>query len=173
LIVRRSALEEGNAAKCLAVYAIGFTSPALADSRFYLIDHKSGHSIEEFPKDLLGLCGKRSFPQSPGHQVHPSVADSLIDREPRMPRPEPRVASLFDVGLGPSEATDQKIPEALLGTWEIPRRVHGPQKVILRDPPIEGGDQAGETFRANHGINFEFLHVLGSPCLPGRSLGTA
>jgi hypothetical protein len=37
----------------------------------------------------------------------------------------------------------------------------------LRDPPIEGGDQACETFRANHGINFEFLHVLLSPYLLG------
>jgi hypothetical protein len=77
------------------------------------------------------------------------------------------MASLFDVSLGPSEPTDQKISEALLGTGEIPRRVHRPQQVILRDLPIEGGDQACETFRANHGINFEFLHVLLSPYLLG------
>jgi hypothetical protein len=38
----------------------------------------------------------------------------------------------------------------------------GPKKVILRDLPIEGGDQARETFRANHEINFEFLHLLSS-----------
>jgi hypothetical protein len=73
------------------------------------------------------------------------------------------MASLFDVSLRPSEPTDQEISEALLGTWEIPRRVHGPQKIVLRDLSIEGGDQARETFRANHGINFEFLHVLRSP----------
>ena len=87
------------------------------------------------------------------------------------------MASLFDVSLGPSEPPDQKISEALLGTWEIPRRVHRPQQVILRDLPIEGGDQACETFRANHGINFEFLHVLLSPYLLGsrhrqKGLGT-
>jgi hypothetical protein len=59
--------------------------------------------------------------------------------------------SLFDVSPRPSEPTDQEISEALLGTWEIPRRIHGPQKIILRDLPIEGGDQARETFRADHG----------------------
>jgi len=70
---------------------------------------------------------------------------------------------LFDVSLRPPEPTDQEISVALLCTWEILRRVHGSQKVVLRDLPIEGGDQARETFRANHGINFEFLHFLSSP----------
>jgi hypothetical protein len=116
---------------------------------------------------LLGLSRQRSFPKSTSHQAHPSVADSLIYKERRMPRAEARVASLFDVSLRPSEPTDQEISEALLGTREIPRRVHGPQKVILRDLSIEGGDQARETFRANHGINFEFLHVLSAPYLLG------
>ena len=37
------------------------------------------------------------------------------------------------------------------------------QKVVLGDLSIEGGDQACETFRANHRINFEFLHFLSSP----------
>jgi len=46
------------------------------------------------------------------------------------------------------------------GTREILRRIHGSQKVILRDLPIEGSGQARETFRADHGINFQFLHVL-------------
>jgi len=100
---------------------------------FILIDHKGRHSIEEFPKDLLGLCRQRSFPQSTIHQAHPSVADSLIYRERRMPRAEAGMASLFDVSLRPAEPTDQEISEALLGTWKIARRVHGPQKVVLRD----------------------------------------
>jgi hypothetical protein len=30
----------------------------------------------------------------------------------------------------------------------------------LRDLPIEGSGQARETFRADHGINFQFLHLL-------------
>jgi hypothetical protein len=33
----------------------------------------------------------------------------------------------------------------------------------LRDLSIEGGDQACETFCANHRINVEFLHFLISP----------
>ena len=74
------------------------------------------------------------------------------------------MASLFDVRLRPSEPTDQEISEAPLGTWKIRRRVHGPQKVVLRDLSIKGGDQACEAFRANHRINFEFLHFLSSPC---------
>jgi hypothetical protein len=72
------------------------------------------------------------------------------------------MASLFDVSLRPSEPADQEIPEALLGTCEIRRRVHGPQKVVLRDLSIECGDQACESFRANHRINIEFLHIATS-----------
>ena len=70
------------------------------------------------------------------------------------------MASLFDVSLRPSEPADQEISEAVLGTWKILRRVHRSQNVILRNLSIEGGDQACETFRANHRINFEFLHFL-------------
>ena len=73
------------------------------------------------------------------------------------------MASLFDVSLRSSEPADQEISEALLGTWKICSRVHGPQKVVLRDLSIEGGDQACETFCANHRINFDFLHFLSSP----------
>jgi hypothetical protein len=135
----------------------------LADPRLRLIDHKARHPVEEFPKDVLGLCRQRSFPKSNIHQVHPSVAGSLIYMERRMPRAEAWMASLFDVSLRPSEPADQEISEALLGTWKIRRRVHRPQKVILRNLSVEGGDQAGKAFRANHGINFEFLHFLALP----------
>jgi hypothetical protein len=80
-----------------------------------------------------------------------------------MPRAEAWMASLFDVSLRPSEPADQKISETLLGAWKIRRGVHRPQKVILWNLSIEGGDQASKTFRANHRINFEFLHFLNSP----------
>jgi hypothetical protein len=135
----------------------------VAHSRLRLIDHERRHLIEEFPKNLLGLFGQRSFPKSTIHQTHPSVAGTLIDRKRRMPRAEAGMASLFDVRLRPPEPTDQEISEALLSTREILRRVHGSQKVVLRNQPIEGGDQARETFRANHGVNFEFLHFLSAP----------
>jgi hypothetical protein len=136
---------------------------ALADSGLRLIDHKAGHLVEEFPKDLLGLSRQRSFPKSTIHQAHPSVAGTLIYMERRMPRAEAWMASLFDVSLWPSEPADQEISEALLGTCEICRLVHRSQKVILRNLSIEGGDQACEAFRANHRINFELLHFLSSP----------
>ena len=97
-------------------------------------------------------------PQSIVHQPHPPVAGNLIDRKWRMPRAEAGMASLFDVSLRPPEPTDQEISKALFSTREIMPRVHGSQKVVLRDLPIEGGDQARETFRTNHGINFEFRH---------------
>ena len=73
------------------------------------------------------------------------------------------MASLFDVSLRPSEPTDQEISKALLSSREVLRRIHGSQQVIFGDLPIEGGDQARETFRANHGINFEFPQSLSSP----------
>jgi hypothetical protein len=115
---------------------------------------------------LLGLCRQRSFPKSTIHQAHPSIAGGLIYVERGMPRAEAWMASLFDVSLRPSEPADQEISEAPLGTWNIRRRVHGPQKVVLRDLSIKGGDQACKAFRANHRINFEFLHFLSSPNVP-------
>lgn len=72
------------------------------------------------------------------------------------------MASLFDVSLRTSEPTDQEISKALLSARKILRRVHGSQKVVLRDLPIEGGDQAREAFSTNQGINVEFLHSLSS-----------
>ena len=132
-------------------------------SRLCPIDHKARHSVEEFPKDLLGLCRQRSFPKSTIHQAHPSIAGSLINMERRVTRAETWMASFFDVRLRPSEPADQEISEAPFGTWKIRRRVHGSQKIVLRDLSIKGGDQAGEAFRANHRINFEFLHFFALP----------
>jgi hypothetical protein len=135
------------------------------------VDHEARHSLEEFPKDLLGLYRQCGFPESTIHQPYPSVADSLIDSEWRMPRAEPGMASLLDVGLRPSKPTDQEIPEALLGTLKILRRVHGSQKIVLGDLSIEGSHQARETLLPNHGINFGLLHVLGSPYRTVRTPG--
>jgi hypothetical protein len=116
--------------------------------------------MEESSKDSFRLTGYRSFFQSIIHQPHPPIAGSLIDVKGRMPCAKAGMASLFDILLRPSKPADQEISEALLGAWKIRRRVHCPQKIVLRNLSIEGGDQARETFRANHRINFEFLHVL-------------
>jgi hypothetical protein len=125
-----------------------------------VIDHERRHLIEEFPKNLLGLFRQCSFSKGTIHQAHPSIAGALMYMERRMPRAQAWMASLFDVSVRAAEPTDQEISEALLSTREIPRRIHGSQKIILRDLPIEGGHQARETFRADHGVNFEFLHLL-------------
>jgi len=73
------------------------------------------------------------------------------------------MASLLDVRLRAPEPTDQEISEALLRTWEILRPGTWVPEGRLADLSIEGGDQARETFRTNHGINFEFLHLPSSP----------
>jgi hypothetical protein len=135
---------------------------ALAHSKLRLIDHERRHLVEEFPKNLLGLFRQCNLSKSTIHQAHPSISGGLIYMERRMPRAQAWMASLFDVSMRSPEPTDREISEALLSSREILRRVHGSQKVILRDLPIEGSDQARETFRVNHGINFEFLHLLSS-----------
>jgi hypothetical protein len=66
-----------------------------------------------------------------------------------MPRAEARMAPLFNVALRPSKPVNQEIPEALLRTFEVLRRVHRSKELVLRDLPIEGGHQARETLRAN------------------------
>ena len=68
------------------------------------------------------------------------------------------MSPLFNVSLWSSEPTDQEISEALLSTRKIARWVHRSQNVVLWDLPIEGGDQACKTFRANHRVDIEFLH---------------
>ena len=73
------------------------------------------------------------------------------------------MASLVNVSLGSSEPTDQEVSEALLGPWKITCRVHGPQKVVLRNLSIKRGDEPCETFRANHthwASNPEFEKLL-------------
>ena len=50
------------------------------------------------------------------------------------------MTSSFNVSLGLPEPADQKISEALLGPWKVTCRVHGPQKIVLRDLSIKGGD---------------------------------
>jgi hypothetical protein len=125
-----------------------------------VVNHEGRHLIEEFTKKLLSLFRQCSFPESTIHQAHPSIAGSPIYMERRMPRAQAWMASLFDVSVRPPEPTDQEISEALLSTQEILRRVHGSQKFVLQDLPIEGCDQARETLSANHGIKFEFLHLL-------------
>ncbi len=134
----------------------------LTHFRLRLIDHERRHLIEEFPKNLLGRFRQCSFSESAIHQAHPSIAGRLIYRERRMPRAQAWMASLFDVIVRPPKPTDQEISEALLSTREILRCIHRPQEIILGDLAIEGSDQASETFRTNHGINFEFLHLLSS-----------
>jgi hypothetical protein len=45
--------------KFLCAVCAGFAvrvALALSDSRLHPIDHKARHSVEECPKDLLGLC---------------------------------------------------------------------------------------------------------------------
>ncbi len=68
------------------------------------------------------------------------------------------MASLFDVSLRPPEPADQEIPEALFGARKVSCWVHRSEKVVLRDLPVEGADQACKTCRANHGVDCEFLH---------------
>jgi hypothetical protein len=90
-----------------------------------------------------------------------AIAGNLIYMERRMPRTQ--LDGLFvRCKCAAPEPTDQEISEALLSTREILRGYMGPKRSSCGTCRIEGRDQARETFRTNHGINFEFLHLLNS-----------
>src|SRR5580658_4762350 len=98
-LISRKALNSGPHSRASFQYRQVWPRFALANFRLRPIDHKARHSIEESPKDLLGLSRQRSFPKSTVHQAHPSVTGSLIYRERGMPGAEARMSSLFDVSL--------------------------------------------------------------------------
>jgi len=71
---------------------------------------------------------------------------------------QPGVAALFDVDLRAAESPDQEIAQALLRTFEIVRRVHGPKDVVGRNLAVKGGDQSLESGLAHGGENVLLFH---------------
>lgn len=59
------------------------------------------------------------------------------------------MATLFNVSLRTSEPEDQEVAQALFRPCAIVLRVHRAQNIIIRNLPIDSGDQAGETVLSN------------------------
>jgi hypothetical protein len=81
--------------------------------------------------------------------LHPAIAGGLIDRKRYMPRTETGMASLFYVAGRPAKPVDQEISQALFRTFQILRRVHGFQEVVLGNLAIKRRHQSREPLRAN------------------------
>lgn len=107
----------------------------------------------------MGFGGEAGFGQGGIHQFDPAVARGLSDGEAGMAHPQPGMAALFEVARHPSETEEQEIAQALLGSGEIVVLVHGPEDVILRNPPVERGDQAGEPILADGRVEILFVHT--------------
>jgi hypothetical protein len=76
--------------------------------------------------------------------LHPAITGGLIDRKHCMPQTEAGMASLFYVAGRPSKPVDQEISQALFSTFQILRRVHGFQEVVLGNLAIKRRHQTGE-----------------------------
>jgi hypothetical protein len=101
-----------------------------------ILQERSG-GLEEGLQDFSWLIGERCFVKCTSHQVEPTVASRLSDGEGRVTDAQPGMAALFDVGLGTSEAADEKIAQALLRAFQIVRRVHWPENIVGWHLPIK------------------------------------
>jgi hypothetical protein len=77
-----------------------------------------------------------------------------------VPHAQSGMAARFDISRRSSEPEDQKVAEAMFGAGEIVFSVHRPEKIVMRNPPVERGDQARETLVTDQAINFLFLHDI-------------
>jgi hypothetical protein len=68
------------------------------------------------------------------------------------------MSALFDVDLRTAEAADQKIAEPLLRSFQVVRRIHGPEHVVAWNLAIECRGKTFESGLADGGINLLLFH---------------
>jgi hypothetical protein len=132
----------------------------VAVRRSLLVNQERRSSIEKGAHNAIGLFGQPDFVQGRAHQPQPAVAGFVANGEPGVPHPQSGMAAGFDISRRPSEPEDKKVAEALFGASEIVFSVHRPQKIVMRNPPVERGDQTRETLVTDQAINFLFLHNI-------------
>lgn len=91
---------------------------------------------------MARLCGERRFVQSARHQLQPAVSRGLSDGEGRVADAQPGMAALVDIGLRAAKTEDQEIAEPSPRSFQIVRRVQGPQYVVVWDLSIKRVRQA-------------------------------
>ena len=111
-----------------------------------LVNQERRRGIEERAHHNGGLFGQAGFVQGRVHQSQPTVAGGAADGEPDVAHAQSGMAAGFDISRRAAEAEDQKVAEALLGAGEVFFTVHRAQKIVMRNAPVEGGDQTRETF---------------------------
>ena len=75
-----------------------------------------------------------------------------------MPHAQTRMATLFDVAWRTAETEDEKIAQALFGALEIFVPVEGPEQIVLRNLPVESGDQTFKAPFAHYRIDLAVFH---------------
>jgi len=114
--------------------------------------------IEKGSQNLLGFRRQSGFAQGVVHQLHPTVAGSLMDRERKMPRPQAGMASLFEIGFRAAKPVNQKIAQPLLSTGQILGWIHRAQHIIAGHLPVKSRDETREALLANLRINLVLFH---------------
>jgi len=80
-----------------------------------------------------------------------------IDLKWSVAHAQARVAARFDVSIGPAEAPDEKVAEALFSRRKLIPGVHGAEDLVARHVSIERRDESGESLFAEDAENFIFL----------------
>jgi len=69
------------------------------------------------------------------------------------------MATLLDVPLRPAKPKNQKIPEPQPSGFQVVRRIHQTQQVILRNLPVKCEGQTLKPVLADRGVHLVFFHL--------------
>ena len=77
-----------------------------------------------------------------------------------MPHAKPGMAALLDVAGRAAEPPDEEIAQALLGGREVGLGIHRAEDVVLRNLPVEQGDEAMEPVLADRGVDLTVVQAI-------------
>ena len=101
---------------------------------------------KEFPELVAGLVRDLGFHHGLVHQLQPAVTLELADTKRGVPHPQSRMAALLDIGVGTTQAENEKIAQTLLGSFPVIVRIHGANDLIYAHPFVECGYHFGDAW---------------------------
>ena len=114
--------------------------------------------MEEAPQERLRFGRQPRLVDGAIHEDHPAVTGALIQAKRVVADAKLGMAALLDVALRAAESVHQKIPQPLLRTRQIVRRIHRSEDLVARNLRIERAHQTLEAVLANLPVHFAFGH---------------
>ncbi len=101
---------------------------------------------------------QRRLVQCPPHELQPTVTSGGGHGKGHVPHPQTWVAPLFDITRRAAKATDQKITQSHLRPWQVVWRIHGAEKRVVWDLPIERRNDPFESLFPDGGVQLMVFH---------------